>query len=269
MLQMMILSLKLDAILMFSVQDIPVMQKLCLILSKYARFIRGSSNGARPLSIMFSGGKYRYADAFGLASLQRVFCSSYALRKAVPENPVIVDVGANCGQFTHFSHHYLGASRVISIEPEKESFGLLQLNSARAEDCFPCAISDKQGEVTFYVARESSQLSSYVFEEGCSYKDAYAVPMRRLDDLMQDLGIDHVDLLKIDTEGSEYHVLLSASETLSKTRMVLIEMSIFRKSAANLFKIGSFLEAAGFVMVEFSCPRGGQPRDADALFRRV
>lgn len=265
-------SLRLDFELIFMVQDIPLFQRLFLIIRKYVLFLKERIFSAERGTLKHSmvlGGKSYYRNANDLASFQRVYCAAHKIKEFVPDSAVIVDVGASCGQFNHFSTHYLSAARVISIEPEKEGYRLLQLNAAVPADAISCAVSDIEGEVLFHVARESSQLSSYIVEDNVSYGDTYPVRSLKLDDLAAEMKIDKVHLLKIDTEGSEFDVLKSAEKLLSRTDLVMVEMSIFRKCSGNLFRIGDFLEKRGFVLVELSCGSGRRPRDADAVFKRI
>ena len=264
-------SLELDWKLLHDVKGIPSSRKLHLILLKYSRFFRylvsPGSGHQRTTSLL--GERYAYGDAFGLASLQRVYCASHFLKEFVQPGAVILDVGANEGQFTHFSYNYLCAAKVVSIEPERRAYELLRRNSRTADLCLSCVVSDREGEVAFHVGQESSQLSTYIPDKDCSYSDSYSVPCRRLDDIAAERGIDHVGLLKVDTEGSEYDVLMSAEHLLPKVDFILIEMSILRRSSGGLFKTGRLLEKHGFRLVRFQCDGSSEPRDADALFQRT
>jgi len=83
-------------------------------------------------------------------------------------------------------------------------------------------------------------------------------------------AVDRINLLKIDTEGSEMDVLRSAGELLDKTDVVLVEMSIFRKNTGNIFAVGSFLETRGFQLHELLFAASSHPADVDGIFvRRV
>lgn len=50
------------------------------------------------------------------------------------------------------------------------------------------------------------------------------VACRRLDTLTRQFQIDSVDFLKIDVEGSEFKVLNGASQTLEKTKRIVVEL---------------------------------------------
>ena len=264
-------SLRLDFEFLSGLHNMPFPGKIYFIVCKYSIYLKSRFCGARQglNSVMVFGGRFHYNDMYGLASLQRVYCASHTLKGLLPGNAVIVEVGANIGQFNHFGRHYLGARRIISIEPVMESFELLQRNASVPSDCLRCAVSDVEGDVLFHVAQESSQLSSYVADENSSYRDSYLVPARRLDSIAAEMKIDRIDLLKIDTEGSELDVLKSAGKLLSVTDLILVEMSVFRNSSGNIFKIGSFLEEKGFTLVELSSASGRRPKDVDGVFKRV
>ncbi|WP_162604573.1 FkbM family methyltransferase [Geomonas edaphica] len=271
MLKMLYWSLRLDHQLLFHVSGLPLCRKLSLVLKKYALYCFGMARtvAGKAKSFMVFGSRFWYNEPLAPASIERVYCSSHHLLGLLQERPVVVDVGANIGQFNLFARQYLGARRVVSIEPDPGSFELLRRNAALSSDCLCCAVSDRDGEVLFHVASESSQLSSYLTQPDAGYRSSYKVPARTLDAIVDELGVGEVDLLKIDTEGSELDVLKSAEELLARTRYVLVEMSVFRRSTGNLFQIGTFLEARGFVLARLSASDEGRPRDVDGLFKRV
>ena len=263
-------ALRLDLEFIFLVRGIPVGGRLSLVLRKYLCYLAAllGGRGRRTKSLMVFGSQFCYNEPLAVASLQRVYCAGHRLRGFLPETPVIVDVGANIGQFNFFAMHYLGARRVVSIEPAREACELLRQNAAVPEDSYCVAASDREGDVMFHISDESTQLSSYLSQPDGSYRESYPVPCRTLDVIADQAGVGRVDLLKIDTEGSEYDVLRSAERLLLRTSLVLVEMSVFRKCSANLFQIGSFLEQRGFELVELSPAKERRPSDLDALFKR-
>jgi FkbM family methyltransferase len=179
-----------------------------------------------------------------------------------------VDVGANLGQFNLFCRSYLGAERVISIEPIPSCYRLLTQNSERPSDCINMLVSDQESVIRFFVASDS-QLSSTVRDDGGDYCEEIMVQGMPLDRMLNAVGVvDRINLLKIDTEGSEMDVLRSAANLLDRTDVVLVEMSIFRKNTGNMFAVGSFLEARGFCLLELVFAGGSHPADVDGIFVR-
>lgn len=264
-------SLRLDRQLLFEVEGLPLAGKLSLVLEKYLRYLlaRLMGRGGAPESLMVFGSRFCYNEPFAVGSLQRVFCAAHELQSLLPRQAVVLDVGANIGQFNFFASKYLGARRVVSIEPVAESFELLRQNAAVASDCLCCAVSEQEGELLFHVAQESTQLSSCLPQPEAEYRASLRVPAKSLDRIAEETGLEGVDLLKIDTEGTELDVLKSAERVLERTRFVLVEMSVFRECSGNLFRIGTFLEQRGFELVRLSAGEAGRPRDLDGLFRRL
>jgi FkbM family methyltransferase len=262
-------SLKLDFIFLFKIPGLGLWDRLRFIWLKYYYFtICSFFKSDRPRSVVLFGRKFFFPDAYGIASLQRVYCSSYRLRTILSREPVIVDVGANIGQFSFFCHHYLQAQRIISIEPLSGCYALLRLNAPRPEDCFRYAVSTERTELVMHIPHESTQLSTTIADKTTAYKETERVPACFLDEVPGMHAIGHVDLLKIDTEGSEFDVLKAASSILSRTTFVLIEMSIFRSSCGDLFSSGSFLQSRGFFVASLGPICGDQPQDVDGLFKR-
>lgn len=269
--QMLKWSISLDYIFLFRVEGVPFSQKLIFVFLKYLIFIKNKTFGwtVGVTSVVIFGERFYYNEVFGIASLQRVYCEHYSLREILPPGALIVDVGANIGQFNFFSRHYLQASRVISVEPLEGSFAILALNTDKPGDCYRCALSDRNGVKKMYVPQRSSSLSSYIPESGSASDASCEVESRTLDHFFATLGISHIDLLKIDTEGSECDVIRGGVSTLVKCAFVTIEMSAFRASSGNLFLTGKLIEEAGFRLLALSHCAGDQPAAVDGLFVRL
>jgi FkbM family methyltransferase len=262
-------SLKLDYEFMFRVPDIACLQKVVFILKKYGIFLKSRLWGLADLnSITVFGLDYYYNEAYSLASLQRVYCASHKLKGLLSDHPTIVDVGANIGQFAFFCRHYLKAGRIVSIEPVKDCHELLQANAGAPTDCFNCIVSSDSGVKEFYRCTTSSQLSSCFKDVNESYTQGTLLSCRSLDDIVRECRLNKIDLLKIDTEGSEYDVLRSGAEILETVGLIMVEMSLFRNSEGNIFKTGSFLNDRSFELVAVEQWRGSMPKDIDAIFAR-
>jgi FkbM family methyltransferase len=131
---------------------------------------------------------------------------------------VAVDVGANIGATVLIMDAYAGKDgRVIAIEPGPQSFALLQRNLARNEvatvTALNCAVSSEPGRMTF---RENS-----AYGHLAPGAEGPQVEVQTLDQIVEDLGLTRLDLLKIDTEGFEPQVLEGAKATLERLRPVI------------------------------------------------
>ena len=262
-------SLRLDYTFIFRVPDIPLVQKISFILKKYRIYLKNiffGDSGINHATIF--GIDYFYNESYGLASLQRVYCASYRLKRLLPSHPSVVDVGSNIGQFTFFCRHYLQAKRIISIEPLKDCHEVLKTNSADPSACLNFIVTRDPGEKRFFCCRETSQLSSYIKDEHTLYSEGVSLPCRTLNQIIHKTGMETIDLLKVDTEGSEYDVLLSADEILDRVKVVLVEMSVFRNCSGTIFKTGAYLNEQGFTLEALESWHGDRPKDVDAIFKK-
>lgn len=75
------------------------------------------------------------------------------LLKNLENGAHFLDIGAHFGYFTLLAAKVVGLKgKVYSFEPSEKSFNLLKLNTEKRKNisCFNQAVSDKEGEITFY-----------------------------------------------------------------------------------------------------------------------
>jgi len=120
---------------------------------------------------------------------------------------VVVDIGAHIGAFSVYAS--TTADKVYAFEPESSNYDQLIKN---------IRLNKKNGKIIprkVAVGRENKKAHIYKgrFNKGASsttYRitgESETVEMRSLSDLINDLGINKIDLLKIDIEGGEYDLL--------------------------------------------------------------
>ena len=125
-----------------------------------------------------------------------------------------MDVGANVGFFTFLAARIVGPKgRVVSFEPEPTSFSLLARSLSRNKFSnvilIPKSLSDVEGERTLYLsATDHKGMHSIVYDSG---GPNISVPSVKLDTEAARLGLDHIDLLKIDAEGAEPEILAGSN----------------------------------------------------------
>lgn len=150
---------------------------------------------------------------------------------------LVLDVGANEGQF---AHEILGAGyagRIVSFELLREAHARLRA-AAAAEPRWAvherCAIGDSDGEVTINVAGNSvsSSIRPMLDQHAqaapeSQYVGTETVPLRRLDLVVTGYleGAGGI-CLKVDTEGYESAVLGGAPQLLQRACAVQLEMSL-------------------------------------------
>ena len=144
-------------------------------------------------------------------------------KRLLSDGNTLIDIGANIGYFTALGAHLVGpAGRVICVEPNPSAFAKLQsmITQNNLAQCRPInvGLSDQTGQLTLFQPPESEHNlnSTMVQTEGYT---PINVPIRTLDDVVEEFQIDRVDLLKCDVEGHEPKVFQGGAKTLSSGRV--------------------------------------------------
>src|SRR5262249_60681644 len=100
-----------------------------------------------------------------------------------------------------------------------------------------------------------------------------AVAVRTLDEIYRTFRLTVVDLLKIDVQGYELHVIAGGSETLANSRFVMIEANFVPtyRSGSTFTEVFESLRHRGFSLkgvFDAHSSADGILLHADALFRR-
>jgi FkbM family methyltransferase len=175
---------------------------------------------------------------------------------------VVIDVGANTGQYAEQlrAHGYRG--RIVSFEPLSAAFSVLAEAAASADGwvCRRLALGAVDGHVPINVAANSQSSSLLAILDrhtsalrGSSTVATEDVPVARLDSV----AASHVTpserlMLKLDVQGFEDRVLEGASRTLERVRVVECELSLvpLYEGQALITDLLQSLAATGFVLVE-------------------
>lgn len=159
---------------------------------------------------------------------------SYLIQTLIDEDDVILDIGANVGLHTVRFAQLAHKGHVYAFEPVKEMAKRLSQNCSlnRVENVtiVDCALGVRNETLPISVnvagiglEGTSSLTGSFHVEDHPENYETRNVPVRRLDDLIQELGIDRrISLIKMDTEGFETFVIEGALETLRKNDPVMI-----------------------------------------------
>jgi len=141
-----------------------------------------------------------------------------------------VDVGAHVGYYTLLFAELVGNDgKVISMEANTENFGHLKNNVNGFENVFTFnyAVFSKAGKINLHIGDGHSNHS--VFGELTKGGKCVSIDAITLDRLLQDEGINDVDLIKVDAEGSELEVLTGMKETLRKNPACKVILEIHPK----------------------------------------
>lgn len=118
---------------------------------------------------------------------------------------VLIDLGASVGLATLRLLSSHPGARAIAVEADPELIPRLRANvSGLPVTVIHAAVSDSTGERVFYRSDMNSWGNS--LEMTGPDKTEVMVPTLSLNDLLDDVGIDRVQLLKLDVEGAEWEI---------------------------------------------------------------
>lgn len=193
-------------------------EQIHLKLSKKIK-IKGLSTDTIAQQLLFQG----YYD---------LALSKLILQKA-QTGSTFVDVGGNIGYFSLLFASQEDINEVYCFEPSQRNISLVKHNIANNNlshkiNLLPFAVSNIDGEMYFDNASMEQTGWGHLSKSETSEK----VKVVQLDTFFKDL-IQQIDLVKIDVEGFDLHVILGAKKLLKKN---LINTIVFEYHK-DLFKI--------------------------------
>ncbi len=172
---------------------------------------------------------------------------------------VFVDVGANQGEFTLYAAKKLSAGKVLAFEPMETLFNHLteniQLNQLTNVFTYPCALSDTRGKLKLFTSGDEE--IHHAFNEGLAslFQGEYRsveigeVEVEQFDSVFETLGLPRLDIMKLDVEGAELHVLRGAQESLRKhhpTLLMEVNEDAFKAAGYTSEHVFQFLQTLGY-----------------------
>jgi FkbM family methyltransferase len=137
---------------------------------------------------------------------------------ALPRQGVYCEVGAHDGRtLSNTAHFHLCGWTGVLVEPDPRNAEALYLN--RPDDFIFTVVAGKEpGFVSFRLCDDSS-LSGVLRDEGRSIR----VQCKTLTQILREAGVPRLDLLSIDTEGTELDVWAGLDLTYFRPQVVIIE----------------------------------------------
>ncbi len=190
--------------------------------------------------------KYQNLDVTGEEHLIRNVLPRWISRP----QPVLVDVGANVGEFARRLRAQFPAATICAFEPVAATFAKLQENVRDLNvRCFNVGLGRQEATAPIYrSSREDlSSLASLYPEVARSthcFADTVAetIRLRTLDAVAAEQQWDAIDFLKIDTEGNEFAVLQGAENLIRGGRIGAILFEFNEMNVAARVFLRDFYE---------------------------
>jgi len=146
------------------------------------------------------------------------------------ESPLIIDIGSHIGISVLYFKSIYPNSRILAFEPHPYSFEILNenisINGLEDIKTVNRAISTKEGNTTLYInaGKDNWESNSSLIKGSWNEKEnTKPIPVQctTLDTYTKDISC--IDMLKIDTEGTEIEILKSMKEEIFKIENIAIE----------------------------------------------
>ncbi len=219
----------------------PVVQKRMLIIYKGNKILFPGRNWSHSLAYM----KYDEYEQFF----------------SVREGDIVIDIGAHVGSFAIKAAKRCGdEGLVVAIEPEPGNFALLsenvrnnQLNNVRI---ISKAVGGQERRQLLHLSFRSTAHSLLMPMAKPNNTYVY-VEVDSLDSIISELGLSHVDFIKINAEGAELEILRGAERVLKMPGVKLVisthtlshEISTFPEVASDLISRGFKIHTKGKELV--------------------
>ncbi len=182
--------------------------------------------------------------------------------RLIPPGSAVLDVGANSGLFSLLAARRDPSVQVHAIEPVARVFSLLQanvaLNGLDNVTCHHLACSDRAGPAAVQVPVDEPVpvMASLVtgWCEGPSTGEA--VEAVTVDGMVANCGIQRLEVVKIDAEGSEDAVLRGARTTLDRHRPFVVAEVLRRGGLGE--SVAAVLDDCAYRRFQLG-PRGPRP----------
>jgi FkbM family methyltransferase len=148
-------------------------------------------------------------------------------KKLIVPGMVVLDIGANVGYYTLIAARLMrGEGRVYAFEPEPGNYELLVKN-IKANRCtnvtaVPKAVAERNGRVELFLDGINFGGPSLSRQNIPGSSGSVSIETVALDSYLEEAASGKVDVIKMDTQGTEGRILEGAVKTLSVSHPKII-----------------------------------------------
>jgi FkbM family methyltransferase len=193
---------------------------------------------------------------------EKKWLSNYLKNK---KKPIILDVGANVGNYSKHIFEANSSSSVFAFEPHPRTFKKLVSNMQNNSNfqAFNVGVGNENGQLELYDYDTSagSQHAS-VYKDVIKYLHkgnpiSLSIQIIKLDEFILSKNIDNIDLLKIDTEGHEFNVLLGCMKKMRDKKIKAIHLEFNEMNIISRVSFKDFWDYLSDYKLHRILPGGG------------
>lgn len=195
---------------------------------------------------------------------------------------LVMDVGANIGQFAIALRKSGYKGDIYSFEPMKNEYAILEKNTSADAHwrSFNYGLGNENAITEIYVA-ENSVSSSFLpsseemneIEPGVIAATTQEVEVKTLDTVYEELDlVNRKVFLKIDAQGYEKFILEGGKNTIPKIKLVQLEMPLIStyENSSDFYTLTKEMQNIGFQLVSLDSgyynPKTGEQVEVDGIF---
>jgi FkbM family methyltransferase len=167
---------------------------------------------------------------------------------------VVFDIGANKGDWSAYVLKTIPGIALYAFEPIPDIFVILKKNIPSTNVAFfNIAVAEEDTTKAFFYYAKNSVLcelstlhrrSDEVEQRFTMKPTVLSVPTKKIDSICKELGISHIDFMKIDTEGAELDVLHGARGLLERNAISILQFEYggtYKDAQITLEEVYTFL----------------------------
>ncbi|HMB95213.1 MAG TPA: FkbM family methyltransferase [Tepidisphaeraceae bacterium] len=168
---------------------------------------------------------------------------NYFLRKLAKtwNKPVIIDVGANVGDYATEVKQIISDATLFAFEPHPRTFDQLKTIAAKYDfEAINAACGRSSGKLALYDYADAPGSQHATFHSGAMELHqssdnvaSWQVNVTTIDEFALSRSLQKIDLLKIDTEGHELPVLQGATSCIAQGKISAIHFEFNEMNVAS------------------------------------
>ena len=134
--------------------------------------------------------------------------------------PIVIDIGCNVGDFSELVFKYNSSSIIHAFDLHRSLSPILNKKFKKYHFNFSqIALSDHSGSIGMEFSTKNDR-KAFISKKS----NLRSIKVDKLDNILKKFNFGSIAIIKIDTEGNDYKVLLGAEEMLKIADLVVFEV---------------------------------------------